>query len=104
MLVTLAGAVIALALAGSQAAYSVGVGSGISTVVSLYFASRVFAVGVGSPAAKVARAFYLGKRQVAVDHRTAEHRSVVAPCLAAASPVGLHGGLNGVLAGVTLHI
>ncbi|MFZ1326979.1 MAG: ATP synthase subunit I [Candidatus Contendobacter sp.] len=61
LLVTLAGAVIALALSGSQAAYSVGVGGSISTVVSLYFARRVFAVGVGSPAAKVARAFYLGE-------------------------------------------
>ena len=61
LLVTLFGSLVSFAVSGSQAAYSALIGGGISTLVSLYFASKVFSVGLGSPAAKVARAFYLGE-------------------------------------------
>ncbi|MFO1424500.1 MAG: ATP synthase subunit I [Candidatus Competibacteraceae bacterium] len=61
LLVTLSGAAISLALGGAQAAYSALVGGGVSTLVTLYFASQVFAVRVGSSAARIARAFYLGE-------------------------------------------
>ncbi len=61
LLVTLTGAGISLAFSGTQAAYSALVGGGVSALVTLYFASQVFSVRVGSPAAKIARAFYLGE-------------------------------------------
>ena len=61
LLVTLSGAVVSLAFSGAQAAYSALIGGGVSTLVTLYFASQVFSVRVGSPAAKIARAFYLGE-------------------------------------------
>lgn len=61
LLVTLSGAMMSLALGGARAAYSALIGGGVSTLVTLYFASQVFSVRVGSPAAKIARAFYLGE-------------------------------------------
>ena len=61
LLVTLTGAGISLAFSGTQAAYSALVGGGVSALVTLYFASQVFSVRVGSPAAKIARTFYLGE-------------------------------------------
>ncbi|MDG4550245.1 MAG: ATP synthase subunit I [Candidatus Contendobacter sp.] len=61
LLVTLLGAIASLGVSGVQAAYSALIGGGVSTLVTLYFASQVFSVRVGSPAAKIARAFYLGE-------------------------------------------
>ncbi len=61
LLVTLLVAVVSLAFNSLQAAYSALVGGGISTVATLYFASTVFSVRIGSPAAKIARAFYVGE-------------------------------------------
>lgn len=61
LLVTLSGATTALVFGGVQAAYSALVGGGISALVTLYFASQVFSVHVGSPATKIARAFYTGE-------------------------------------------
>ncbi len=61
LLLTLLVAAAAFVVSGFQAAYSALVGGGISTLVTLYFASKVFSVRIGSPAAKVARAFYVGE-------------------------------------------
>jgi ATP synthase protein I len=61
LLVTLLVATVALAFGDLQAAYSAVVGGGISTLVTLYFASTVLSVRIGSPAAKIARAFYVGE-------------------------------------------
>jgi ATP synthase protein I len=61
LLVTLLIAAISLALSDYRAAYSAVIGGGISTLVTFYFASKVFSVRIGSPAAKVARAFYIGE-------------------------------------------
>ena len=61
LLVTLSGAAVSLVCSGAQAAYSALIGGGVSTVVTLYFASQVFSVRIGAPAAKIARAFYLGE-------------------------------------------
>ncbi len=46
---------------GVRAACSALVGVGISTVVTLYFASQVFSVRTGAPIAKIARAFFVGE-------------------------------------------
>ncbi len=61
LLVTLLAAVISFAFNSIHAAYSALVGGGISTVATLYFASTVFSVRIGSPATKIARAFYMGE-------------------------------------------
>ena len=61
LLVTLLVAASSLALSDYRAAYSAVVGGGISTLTAFYFASKVFSVRIGSPAAKVARAFYIGE-------------------------------------------
>jgi ATP synthase protein I len=61
LLVTLLIAVALLVFSNGQAAYSALIGGGVSTLVTLYFASQVFSVRIGSPAAKIARAFYLGE-------------------------------------------
>jgi ATP synthase protein I len=61
LLVTLVIAAAALVFGNLHAAYSAVVGGGISTLVTLYFASKVFSVRVGSSAAQVARAFYVGE-------------------------------------------
>ena len=61
LLVTLLIAMISLVLSDFRAAYSAVIGGGISAIVTLYFASRVFSARMGSPAAKIARAFYIGE-------------------------------------------
>ncbi|MCC9003834.1 MAG: ATP synthase subunit I [Candidatus Competibacter sp.] len=61
LLLTLLIAVASLAFGNFKTAYSALIGGGISTIVTLYFASKVFSVRVGSPAAKIARAFYVGE-------------------------------------------
>ena len=61
LLVTLLIAVVSLILSDSRAAYSAIVGGGISAIVTLYFASKVFSARIGSPAAKIARTFYIGE-------------------------------------------
>ena len=61
LLVTLLAAAASLAFDSLQAAYSALVGGGISAVATLYFASTIFSVRIGSPAAKIARAFYMGE-------------------------------------------
>lgn len=60
LLVTLAVAAVALVF-GMVAAWSALIGGGISTLVSFYFASKVFSVRLGSPAAKIAQAFFIGE-------------------------------------------
>jgi ATP synthase protein I len=61
LFVTLLISAASLAFSGAQAAYSALIGGGVSTLVTLYFASQVFSVHIGSPAAKIARAFYVGE-------------------------------------------
>ena len=61
LLVTLLSAAVSLVLGSAHAAYSALVGGGVSTLATLYFASQVFSVPIGSPAAKIARAFYWGE-------------------------------------------
>jgi ATP synthase protein I len=61
VVVTLLIAAVFFALDSLHSAYSALVGGGISALVTLYFASKVFSVRIGSPAAKVARAFYVGE-------------------------------------------
>ncbi|MGB5063345.1 MAG: ATP synthase subunit I [Candidatus Competibacter sp.] len=61
LLVTLLAAAASFAFNSLQAAYSALVGGGISTVATLYFASTVLSIRIGSPAAKIARAFYMGE-------------------------------------------
>ncbi|MBK8536599.1 MAG: ATP synthase subunit I [Candidatus Competibacteraceae bacterium] len=61
LLVTLLVAVVSLISDGNRAACSALVGGGVSTLVSLYFARQVFSVRIGSPAAKIAQAFYVGE-------------------------------------------
>lgn len=46
---------------GIRSACSALIGGGISTVVTLYFASKVFSVRIGSPATKITQAFYVGE-------------------------------------------
>jgi ATP synthase protein I len=61
LLVTLLSAAVSLVLGSAHAAYSALVGGGVSTLATFYFASQVFSVHIGSPAAKIARAFYWGE-------------------------------------------
>lgn len=61
LLVTLLVAVVSLVSDGGRAACSALIGGGVSILVSLYFARQVFSVRVGSPAAKIAQAFYVGE-------------------------------------------
>lgn len=61
LLATLLAATVSLALSDFRAAYSAVAGGGISALATFYFASKVFSVRIGSPAAKVARAFYVGE-------------------------------------------
>ncbi len=58
MLLAAGGAAV---LAGPKAGWSALVGAGIGTVVTLYFASKVFAARPGASADKVARAFFVGE-------------------------------------------
>ncbi|MBL8259184.1 MAG: ATP synthase subunit I [Candidatus Competibacteraceae bacterium] len=58
---TLLIAVASLVLGSFKSAYSALIGGGISTLVTFYYASKVFSVRVGAPAAKIARAFYVGE-------------------------------------------
>ncbi|MCP5159940.1 MAG: ATP synthase subunit I [Gammaproteobacteria bacterium] len=61
LLTTLLIAAVSLVISDARAAYSAVIGGGISALVTFYFASKVFSVRIGSPAAKVARAFYMGE-------------------------------------------
>ena len=61
LLVTLLVAAVSLVSDGVRSACSALVGGGISTLVSLYFARQIFSVRIGSPAAKIAQAFYVGE-------------------------------------------
>ena len=61
LLLTLLIAAASFVFGGFKIAYSALIGGGISILVTLYFASKVFSVRVGSPAAKIARAFYVGE-------------------------------------------
>ena len=60
-LLTLLIAAASFAFGNLNTAYSALIGGGISTLVTLYFAGKVFSVRIGSPAAKIARAFYVGE-------------------------------------------
>ena len=61
LLVTLLAIVLAFGFGDARAAYSALVGGGISTLVTLYFASQVFSARVGATAATIARAFLVGE-------------------------------------------
>lgn len=61
LLATLLVAVSALIFVDTHSAYSAVVGGGINTLVTLYFASKVFSVRIGAPAAKIAQTFYVGE-------------------------------------------
>jgi ATP synthase protein I len=61
LIVTLLVAAGSLMSDGVQATRSALVGGGVSMLVSFYFARQVFSVRIGSPAAKIARAFYVGE-------------------------------------------
>ncbi len=61
LVVTLLIAVVLLVFTDFRAACSAVVGGGISAIVTLYFASKVFSARIGAPAAKIARAFYIGE-------------------------------------------
>lgn len=61
LLLTLLIAVASFVLGSFKSAYSALVGGGISTLVTFYYARKVFSVRVGAPAAKIARAFYVGE-------------------------------------------
>ena len=61
LLVLLLAALLALILGGLRSAYSALIGGGVSIIVTFYFASKVFSAGLGSSAAEVARAFYVGE-------------------------------------------
>ncbi len=61
LLLTLLIAVASFAFGSFKTAYSALIGGGISTLATLYFASKVFSARVGSPAAKIAGAFYVGE-------------------------------------------
>ena len=61
LLVTLAIAAVSLVSSGAQATWSALIGGGVSILTSIYFASKVLSVRTGSPAAKIAQAFYVGE-------------------------------------------
>lgn len=61
LLVLLLAAVFAFILGDFRSAYSALIGGGVSIVVTLYFARKIFSAGLGSSAAKVAKAFYVGE-------------------------------------------
>lgn len=61
LLLTLLIAALSLLFSDLRAAWSALVGGGVSTVVTLYFARQVFSARIGAPAARIARAFYIGE-------------------------------------------
>ena len=69
LIVTLLVAAGSLMSDGVQAARSALVGGGVSMLVSFYFARQVFSVRIGSPAAKIARAFYVGELEMCIRDR-----------------------------------
>lgn len=60
LLLTLLIAIAFLVFSSFKMAYSAAIGGGVSTLVTLYFASKVFSAHIGAPAATVLRAFCLG--------------------------------------------
>ena len=58
LLLTLLIAVGSFAFGNVKTTYSALIGGGISTLVTLYFASKVFSLRVGAPASKIARAYH----------------------------------------------
>lgn len=61
LLITLLIAVISLLFSGARAACSAVIGGAISATATVYFSSKVFSARIGAPAAKIARAFYMGE-------------------------------------------
>jgi ATP synthase protein I len=61
LIITLFAATVCFASTGTRDAYSAFVGGGISIIATLYFAQQVFSLGIGTPAAKIARRFYIGE-------------------------------------------
>lgn len=59
--ITLLAATLTLVFVDGKAAYSAGIGGGISIIATLYFARQVFGLGVGTPAAVIAQRFYLAE-------------------------------------------
>jgi ATP synthase protein I len=61
VIVTLSASMACFVLAHAKAAYSAGIGGGISIIVTAYFARQVFSLGAGASAARIARMFYIGE-------------------------------------------
>ena len=61
LVLSLGVALVALALGGAHAAVAALVGGSINMISTGYFARRVFGLPIGSPAAQIARAFYIGE-------------------------------------------
>jgi hypothetical protein len=78
ILLTLLIAVASFAFGSLQAAYSALSAAASARSRFLYFASKVFSVRIGAPAAKIARAFTGRDRQAAADSHSAEWRLTLA--------------------------
>jgi ATP synthase protein I len=61
LLITLLIAAVFLVADSVWAAASALVGGGVSTLVTLYFATQVFSVRIGAPIANIARSFLVGE-------------------------------------------
>lgn len=61
LIVTLLAVAASLIFFDDKTAFSAGIGGGISIITTACFAGKVFSVGRGATAARVARAFYLGE-------------------------------------------
>lgn len=61
LVITLLAMAASLFFVSVAAAYSAGVGGGISIIVTVYFASQVFSTGVDASAAEIAKRFYIGE-------------------------------------------
>ncbi|MDX1653759.1 MAG: ATP synthase subunit I [Candidatus Competibacteraceae bacterium] len=60
-IVTLLVAIVSFVIADAKAAYSAGIGGGISIVTTAYFAAQVFSARRGAQARKVAQMLFLGE-------------------------------------------
>ena len=61
LVITLLAAAAGLLFSSADAAYSAGVGGGISVIVTVYFANQVFSAAAGASAVEIAKRFYIGE-------------------------------------------
>lgn len=61
LLITLFAVAVTLIFSDARSAYSAAIGGGISIITTAYFASKIFSAGPGSPAAQIARKFFVGE-------------------------------------------